>query len=416
MIQDPQRGPLAGIRVIDLTSVVLGPYATQILGDMGADVIKVEGPEGDVLRGIEPARSPGMGAVFLNTNRNKRSVVLDLKKEPARAALLKLVAGADVFVHSLRPRAIAKLGLTYRDLQPVNPRLVYCSAWGFGSGGPYAQRPAYDDIIQAMSGIADLASRRGDGAAPAYAPTILADKTAGLTVTYAIGMALFHRERTGQGQEVEVPMFETLASFALLEHLAGAVFEPPRGRMGYDRVLAPHRRPYATADGHITVMPYTTRQWRNFFRVAGRPEMVEDPRVNDPAARSRAIADLYGMIAEVMPQRPTAEWLRLLDEADIPAMPVNTLEDLLTDPHLTATGFFVESDHPSEGRIRTTAPPVRFATSPASLRRPAPRLGEHTREVLMEAGLNADEIAALVDSGACVQAQEQGADADLCDR
>lgn len=394
-------GPLAGIRVVDLTSVVLGPYATQILGDMGADVIKVESPEGDVLRGIEPCRHPGMGAVFLNCNRNKRSLVLDLKQTAARAALMQVIAGTDVFVHSLRPKAAERLGLTWADLEPLNTRLVHCSAWGFGSGGPYADKPAYDDVIQAVSGVADLATRCGGGD-PAYAPTILADKTAALTVTHAIAFALFQRERTGRGLEVEVPMFETLTSFVLLEHLAGSVFQPPEGPMGYQRVLAPHRRPYRTADGHVTVMPYTTRHWRAFFELAGRPEMIDDPRVTDPGPRSRAIADLYGMIAEVMPQRTSAEWLHLLEQADIPAMPVNRLDDLADDPHLRATDFFVDYDHPSEGRLRTTAPPVRGLG--AAIRRGAPRLGEHSREILEEAGLDVAAITALEDCGACIQA------------
>ncbi|WP_269332595.1 CaiB/BaiF CoA transferase family protein [Futiania mangrovi] len=400
------QGPLAGIRVVDLTSVVLGPYATQTLGDMGADVIKVEAPEGDVLRGIAPLRSPGMGAVFMNANRNKRSVALDLKQKAARAALLRLVAGADVFVHSMRPRAIARLGLAWEDLKAVNPRLVYCSAWGFGQGGPYEDKPAYDDVIQAMSGVADLAARQRADGEPRYAPTILADKTAGLTVTWAIAMALFHRERTGEGQEVEVPMFETLTSFVLLEHMAGAVFDPPGGPMGYDRVLAPHRRPYATADGHITVMPYTTKQWQRFFVAAGRPEMADDVRVTDAGARSRAIAELYGMIADAMPARPTAEWLATFEEADIPAMPVNRLEDLPEDPHLKATGFFQRLDHPTEGPLVTTAIPVRFKASPGAIRRGAPRLGAHTREVLAEAGLSSGEIDALLATGAGRQAED----------
>lgn len=398
------QGPLAGIRVVDLTSVVLGPYATQILGDMGADVVKVEAPEGDVLRSIAPARSLGMGAAFLSTNRNKRSVALDLKNEPGRAALLRIIKTADVFVHSIRPQAIARLGLGWTDLRPINPRLIHCSAWGFGSGGPYADKPAYDDVIQAMSGVADLAARRGDAPHPLYAPTILADKTAALTVVYAVSMALFQRERTGHGQEVEVPMFETLTSFVLLEHLAGAVFDPPRGSMGYDRALAPHRRPYATSDGFVAVLPYTTRQWRSFFAVAGRREMLDDSRVNNPAERSRNIAALYRIVAELMPERSTTEWLALLEKADVPATPVNSLEDLLRDPHLEATGFFEPFDHPSEGRLRMAAVPVRFKETPGGIRRGAPRLGEHSTEVLAEAGLSLREIEELIAAGACIQA------------
>jgi len=399
------QGPLQAIRVVDLTSVVLGPYATQILGDMGAEVIKVEGPEGDVLRGVAPARSPGMGAVFMNANRNKRSLCLDLKQPAAQAALCRLVAGADVFVHSLRPASVAKLGIGYPELRAVNARLIYCAAVGFGRQGAYAGKPAYDDIVQAMSGAADLPRRAGLSERAAYLPTILADKTTALHVAYAVAMALFHRERTGEGQEVEVPMFECTTAFNLLEHLAGHGFRPPEGEMGYDRVLAPHRRPYPTADGEITVMPYTTRQWQAFFRVAGRPEMGDDPRVTDAGERSRRIAELYEMVAEIMPGRTTADWLERLEAANVPAMPVRRLEDLPDDPHLRDSGFFVDYEHPSEGPMTTTAVPTGFSATPGTaLRRPPPRLGEHTRETLFEAGLEAAEIDGLLATGAAKQA------------
>lgn len=397
------RGPLAGIRVIDLTMVVLGPYLTQILGDMGAEVIKVEAPSGDVLRGVEPARSPGMGAIFLNVNRNKRSLCLDLKQPAAQDTLHRLVGTADVFVHSLRPRSLAKLGIDYPRLSADNPGLIYCNAVGFGRGGRYADRPAYDDIIQAASGVADLPRRSGQGDHAAYLPTIMADKTAALHAAYALSMALFHRERTGAGQELEVPMFETVTAFNLLEHLAGHAFDPPAGDMGYARLLTPNRRPYPTADGELTVMPYDTRQWQAFFRVAGRPDMVEDPRVTDPAERSRNIGVLYGMLATLMPERTTAAWMADLEEANIPAMPVQRLEDLPADPHLGDVGFFERYQHPSEGPVTTTAVPIWFSATPGSAtRRPPPRLGEHTREILAEAGLTAEEIARLVDTGAAI--------------
>ncbi|MBU0723880.1 MAG: CoA transferase [Alphaproteobacteria bacterium] len=401
-------GALAGIRVLDLTSVILGPYATQILGDHGADIIKVEAPEGDVLRGTGPARNPGMGAIFLNSNRNKRSLVLDLKQPAARDALLRLVAGADVFVHSLRPKAIARLGFDYAAVRAANPSIIYCSAWGFGSGGPYADRPAYDDIIQAMSGVADLARRQSGTPEPAYAPTVLADKTVGQSVANALLAALLHRERTGRGQEVEVPMFENLSAFMLLEHLAGAVFMPEpgeaEGEMGYQRLLAPHRRPYRTSDGFVTVLPYTTKQWRSFFLLAGQPEMAEDSRITDPGLRSRSIGDLYGLIADLMPARSTADWLAALEEADIPAARVNSLEDMLDDPHLQATGFFQEMAHPSEGRLRALAPASRLSDSPQAIHCGAPRLGEHSREILAEGGFSSSEIDGLIASGASVQA------------
>lgn len=398
-------GALAGIRILDLTSVVFGPYATQILGDMGADVIKIEAPEGDVMRAAAPARHPGMGAVYLNSNRNKRSIVLDLKQPAAHAALLRLAATADAFVHSMRPQAMTRLGLDYETLKRANPEIIHCSAWGYGSGGPYADKPAYDDIIQAMSGAADLSRRQGLTTEPAFVPAILADKTSGLHVAIALLAAIVHKVRTGRGQSVEVPMFESLASFMLVEHLAGAVFEPPEGPMGYQRLLAPHRKPYRTADGYITVLPYTTKQWRSFFTLAGRPEMLDDPRVNDASLRSRVIGELYQMVAEIMPSRSSADWLAALETADIPAMPVNSLEDVLADRHLAETGFFREYDHPSEGRIRTPAPPLRFSDSPATIRKGAPRLGEDSRAVLTETGFSDAEIAALIASGAVRQAE-----------
>ena len=398
-------GALTGIRILDLTSVVFGPYATQMLGDMGADVIKIESPEGDVMRAAAPARHPGMGAVYLNSNRNKRSIVLDLKQQAARDVLMRLVSTADVFVHSMRPQAMTKLGLDYETLKQANPEIIHCSAWGYGSGGPYADKPAYDDIIQAMSGAADLTRRQGLTEEPAFVPAILADKTAGLHVAIALLTAIVHKVRTGRGQSVEVPMFESLASFMLVEHLAGAVFEPAEGPMGYQRLLAPHRKPYRTADGYITVLPYTTKQWRSFFALADRLEMLDDPRVTDAALRSRVIGELYQMVAEIMPSRSSADWLAALEKADIPAMPVNSLEDVLADRHLAETGFFREYDHPSEGRIRTPAPPLRFSDSPATIRKGAPRLGEDSRTVLAEAGYSHAEIAGLIDSGAVRQAE-----------
>ena len=402
------KGALEGVRVIDLTSVVFGPYATQSLGDMGADVIKVEAPEGDVLRGVTPARTDGMGVVFMNINRNKRSVVLDLKQVAHKTALDRIVATADVFIHSIRPKAAARLGITYDTLKAVNSRLIHCTAVGFASDGPYADAPAYDDIIQGLSGTADLNRRqrvsvadvRPDDAgeiAPTFVPAAIADKTAGLIVAQGILAALFHRERTGEGQAIEIPMFEAMTSFTLLEHLYGAVHQPNNDGFGYNRSLAPDRRPFPTQDGYIVMMPFTTRHWRSFFAAIGRDDLVEDPLINDPNVRSPRIGELYAKIAEATPTRTTAAWLEAMREADVPAMPVNRLEDLASDPHLAGTGFFVDSDHPTEGRVRTTAPPIRFSKTPASAtRRPVPKLGADTRDVLREAGLSEAEIDALL--------------------
>lgn len=390
---------LAGIRVIDATAVVLGPYASQVLADMGADVIKVEPPAGDMARHIPPMRSPAMGATFLTTNRNKRSLVLDLKAPGAHAALLRLVAGADVFLHNMRAAAIAQLGLTYARLRQANERLIYCAAWGFGHDGPYAGQPAYDDIIQALSGAADLETRlRG---APGYMPSLIADKVTGLTAAYAIAMALFARERTGRGTELEVPMLETMAGFFMTEHLAAATYADGDGKAGYGRQLIA-RGPYRTADGHIAALPYSRKNWTRFFEAVGRPDLAADPRVTDDARRSHALSELYAILADILPTRSSEEWLALFRRLDIPAAGMNTLDGVIDDPHLAAVGFFQHMTHPSEGAIRMPGIPVRVDGEQGQVRRPAPRLGEHTREVLTEAGLSSAEIDALCRSGAAL--------------
>lgn len=397
-------GPLTGIRVIDLTSVVFGPYATQTLGDMGADVIKVESPEGDIMRTAFPARNPGMSGVYLSANRNKRSIVLDLRNTHARTALLRLIATADVFVHSMRPAAIAKLGFDYASVAAARPDIVYASAWGFRSNGPYADRPAYDDVIQGISGTTDLTRRRGADA-PDFAPMVMADKVAGLHAINGITLALFHRERTGEGQQIEIPMFESVTSFNFVEHLSGAAFVPPLAAPGYTRVLEPNRRPYPTKDGFMVVLPYNDKQCRGFFEAAGRADLAQDERFATANARSRNVDQYYGLISELIATKTTAEWVPLLKQADVPAIPVNTLEDVLADEHLQETGFFQEYDHPTEGHVRTTGVPLHFARTPGSATRLAPpRLGENTREILAENGFADHEITALLDNGAARQA------------
>lgn len=363
-------GPLQGVRVIDMTSVAMGPYATQILGDMGAEVIKVEAPEGDVFRTSAPAAHAGMGPAYLNLNRNKYSVTLDAKAPQDHASLLRLIDGADVFVSNVRPAALARLGLDAAALCARNPRLIHCAAVGFGQDGPYAARPAFDDIIQAMSGLADLQGR--NSGAPAYVNTILADKVAGLTLAYAIPMALYERERSGQGQAIEVPMFETLVSFTLVEHLSGHSFEPPLGPMGYSRVLSPQRRPYRTRDGFLALLPYTDAQWRRFFALARRPDLAADARYADAAARARHFDALYQDLADIVAQQGTEAWLALLADADIPHSRVNTPESLFDDPHLRATGFFQRVDHPTEGPLKACGIPVRFSRTPGAIGRAAP--------------------------------------------
>ena len=383
MTKTEASGPLAGVRIIDLTTVAMGPYATQILGDMGAEVIKVESPEGDVFRYAAPQRNKGMGAAFLNLNRNKRSIAMDLKRLDERERLIELVRGADVFVYNVRPQSMRKLGLDYESLSKVNPRLIYCGTYGFSEKGPYAGQPAFDDIIQAMSGIAALQGRNA-GTGPEYVNTILADKAAGLTAAYAIAMALYERERSGKGQSIEVPMYETIVSFTLLEHMAGETFVPAVDSMGYERVLSPNRKPYRTRDGYIGLLPYTTAQWQRFFNAAGEDALAADPRVTDASQRSQNINALYAELARIVATRTTAEWVALLKDADIPMTPVRTPDELLKDPHLAALEFFREVEHPTEGRMRTIGIPVTFSRTPGAVRRLPPRLDEHRDEILKE--------------------------------
>jgi crotonobetainyl-CoA:carnitine CoA-transferase CaiB-like acyl-CoA transferase len=383
-------GPLAGIKVVDLTTVVLGPLATQILGDLGAEVIKIEAPEGDIMRYAGPSRHREMGHVFLNLNRNKRSLCLDLKHPEAGEVLLALVRQSDVLMHNMRPQAMARLGFAYERLREVNPRLVYCSAHGYGQDGPLADRPAFDDIIQGASGF--VALEQATGGEARFVPTLVGDKTVGLTMVYAVMAALLQCWRTGAGQAVEVPMLETMTAFVMAEHMGGLTFDPPSGPPGYARMLAPDRRPHRTADGHICILPYTDRHWKDFFRIAGRPEFADDPRLADAQTRSHHVAELYALIAECVARETTAHWLDKLKSADIPCGPVNPLAELPADEHLAAVDFFPLTEHPSEGAIRMVRPPVRFGDADCAPRQPAPRLGEHSRAILREAGLPEPEI------------------------
>ena len=373
-------GPLVGIRVLDVTTVVLGPWAAQTLGDLGADVIKIEPPEGDTTRRLGPARHPGMAAFYLACNRNKRSLVLDLKQAAGRGALLRLAATADVILHNFRPGPAARLGLEYEAFRAVNPRLVYCATYGFRARGPYGDKPAYDDVIQAAAGLASLqAPLVGE---PRYVPTIVADKTSSLAVLSAVLSALFHRERTGEGQAIEVPMFETVVAYVMVEHLYGETFVPPLETAGYKRILNRWRRPFRTRDGYLAVVPYTDADWRAFFAVAGRPDLLADPRFTTLESRLANIEVLYEDLSKIVATRSSAEWLDALDRAGVPATIVNTLETLLTDPQLEATGFWQIVDHPSEGTLRLPAIPTTYSRTPGEIRRLPPRLGEHSLEVL----------------------------------
>ncbi|WP_084799545.1 CoA transferase [Bradyrhizobium sp. Ai1a-2] len=387
-------GPLAGFKVIDLTSVMMGPYATMILGDYGADVIKVESPDGDVMRHAAPMRHPGMGAMYLQGNRNKRSIVLDLKKPSGREALLRLASSADVFVHNVRPAAMARLKLGADDLLAVNPRLVYASLHGFGETGPYAGRPAYDDLIQGLTALPALTGKiTGE---PRYSPATMADRIVGLNATHAILAALIHRDRTGEGQAIEIPMFETMAQFVLGDHMAGRSFEPPIGPPGYSRLLSPDRRPYQTSDGYICALVYSDKQWNAFFRKIGlENEADRDPRLNSISARTRNYDFVYDWFSKVMKTRSTAEWMKLLEEADIPHAPLHDLDSLIDDPHLAAVGLIQSIEHPTEGALRLAGPAATWSKTPPRIRHHPPRLGEHGEDILREAGFTEDEIARL---------------------
>lgn len=389
------QGPLAGVRVIDLTSVLMGPYATQIFADLGADVIKVEGPDGDTTRALPPGPSPDRGAMFMHVNRGKRCVRLDLKKPTARAALLRLCEDADVFIHSMRAKAIARLGLDYAAVRAVNPRIVYANLYGFSRNGPNADYPAYDDIVQAASGIVDLQARLSGGV-PTYLATVAADKVAGLTATYAVMAALFHRERSGEGQEIEVPMFETLTAFTMTEHLGGSLFDPPLGPTGYARALSAERRPYATRDGHIAAMIYTDRHWRAFFAAIGDPEWSRDPMFASLRSRTENITAVLGRLGQELAMRTTAEWMDLFQRVELPAMPILSLEDLLHDPHLAEVGFWHERET-ADGRLRMPFGLPAFSVTPGAPGDPGASPGAHTLEVLREAGLDEAAIAAATD-------------------
>lgn len=386
--------PLSGVRVLDLTTVVYGPYASQLLGDFGADVIKIERPDGDQTRIAGPARNPGMGALFMGINRNKRSIVLDLKRPEPREALWRLIETADIFMHNVRPQKIAALGLDPDSVLEANPRIIYGGLHGYREEGPYGGRPAYDDVIQAESGLAGTFMAR-DGA-PALIPTVVADKTAALLASNGLLAALFQRTRTGRGVYVETAMFEALVGYTFVEHHFGALFSPPEGAIGYNRALSRERKPYPTADGHICVLAYTDKQIGNFFNLAGRPEYLDEPKFATMELRARYIDDLYVVIGAILRERTTGEWLKLLREAEIPCGPFNRLDELHDHEQLTQTGFFRRLEHPSEGLLETADTAYRFDRKPLPVQRPQPRLGEHTREVLCEAGYSDREIDAIL--------------------
>ena len=386
-------GPLKGIRVLDLTAVVLGPLATQMLADFGADVIKIEPPEGDMMRANGISQNPGMSSIFMAVNRNKRSMAVDLKSVEGMAVLRALIPTVDVVVHNMRVAAIERLGIGYEAVSRLNPKVVYCAATGFGQDGPHRDKPAFDDIIQAACGLVGVGSLGREQ--PDYTPSLIADKTTGLAVCNAVLAALLHRERSGEGQYVEVPMLETMAAFVLAEHMGGMTFQGSDVKAGYPRLLEGGRKPARTRDGWISMLPYTERHWQAFFIEVRRPELATRYNIANRQQRNDHVQALYAHLRELTPLKSTAEWMDLCEKLDIPATPIYALDDLPEHPHLKAVGLFEDAMHSTEGPIRQVRPTARFSATPTRVYRQAPTVGQHTSEILREAGLLEEDIARL---------------------
>ncbi|WP_425994800.1 CaiB/BaiF CoA transferase family protein [Afipia sp. DC4300-2b1] len=392
-----KHGPLQGIRIVDLTAVIMGPYAMQVMADFGAEVIKIESPEGDIMRHVGKNGDRAMGPIHLTLNRGKRHVALDLKKPEARDVLAKIIGSADAFVHAMRPKAIERLGLDYASVKKIKGDIVYCGAYGYTADGPYGDEPAYDDLIQELCGIADIASQLAGE--PRFFPTVIADKVCGLTLAYALLAALLHKQRTGEGQQIEVPMFETMVQFLMVEHLGDCTF----GRneeIGYARVLSQLRKPHRTTDGYVCALPYNDKNWRDFFRIVDRADLAADPRFSSQSARSKNYEVLYSLLGEILATQPTGYWLEKLRPASIPVAPVLGLKALLDDPHLNAVNLFQTVRHPSEGQITAIRSPIAFSATPAGMGKPAGVIGADTLDVLQGFGYSSSDIDALVAKGA----------------
>jgi len=395
-------GPLKGFRILDLTTVLFGPFGTQTLGDWGAEVIKIERLTGDTWRNSGQFRNRGMSGQFMAVNRNKRSIAVDLRHPDGKEVLRRLIATADALVSNIRPAGLERLGFGYETCRTINPRLVYASATGFGQDGPWAARPAFDEIIQAASGFA---SAMGSDDEPAFVPSLVGDKICGMALTSVVTAALLHRERTGEGQLVEVPMLETLAAFNSIEMFGGIAFVPPIGPSGYKRMK--ERRPARTKDGWLTMLPYSGENWCAFFEAVGHPECIEEFSVQDPVSRARNIDKIYDRMREIALSRTTAEWEELLLSIDVPHTAFAALSQITEQPHFKAVGLFQELDHPSEGKLLQARPPAQFSASPTGVHRLAPQLGQHTREVLREMGYPEEEIDRLIDTKTVGAAERQ---------
>ena len=404
-----KKGALDGYHVLDMSTIVLGPYATQILGDLGADVIKVEPPAGDITRRTGYAPDADFGTLFMTLNRNKRSIVLDQKQPETAAVMRALFEWADVFIHNLRPDAIQRLGYSYHAVKEIQPDIIYVSALGFGSGGPYSGIGAFDDTVQAISGASALTTLMDGNPLPRNINTLIADKTTGLHLVYAVLAALLHRQRTGLGQQIEVPMFESTVSFLLIEHLGGAAWQPQQGAMGYRRTSHPYNRPLRTKDGVLSIMPYNDQHWRDILRIGRRSDLLDDPRIATTAVRRMHMAELSVILEEIMLTRTTEEWCTLLLEHDIPFMHVHTLETLMEDEHLAAVDFFGAHHHPPTGETYTSMkPPVEFSESPAGIRSHPPALGQDGRAILREVGFDKAKIDELIRKGVLIGCSDGG--------
>lgn len=402
--------PLEGMRIIDMSSVVMGPFATQILGDLGADVIKVEPHNGDTTRHVTPMRNENMGWVFLHANRNKRSLVLDLKDSEGKAAFLKLIESVDALVTNVRPRGLDRLGLGWEELRKINSRLIVVNLVGYGGGGPYDGRPTYEDLIQGVISLPSLLVKAGSEE-PHYVPLAMSDRAVGMSSAVALLAAMIHREKSGRGQQIEVPMFETMAQWVLGDHMGGKTFEPPLGPAGYKRTLTKERRPYQTKDGRICSIIYTDKHWKSFMEMIGEGETFRnDPRFANIGTRTDHAHDLYAYVSRAMLKRTSAEWVEALLDADIPVTPLHDLDTLMEDEHLTAVNYLPVVEHPSEGMVREIRVPSTWSETQPSVRRQPPRLGEHSVEVLREAGLSDQQIEALVDRGVTLQFGTTGKD------